>query len=693
MTEKLKTALHCAEKGIQVFPVAGVRRDGSCACPKGKDCEHTGKHPVLSGSWKRYATTDINKIKEWFSHDLFNLAIVIPKSILVIDIDPKNGGLDTLKSFESEHGTIGNSVDVETGSGGQHRFFWVPDKLMEQKIKNRELLKGIDVKAEGGYVVGVGSDHKSGRVYKSLSKNGFNLDELKPLQNGQLISLIMSKTKNPTLQQSKISAPRKVVDVGFTGGKVIEGSRNNFLFTTACSLRAKGFFHDQILGVLKKINVEFCTPQLTEYEVAQCAESSARYSIGREKIKPTYKITDPCFYGPIGEAVKAIADFTESSAMAVLVTLLNICGSAIGRRVYLKLGGITIRSNLFSIIVGSSAKGRKGTSFSISKVLAEKFIEPAWFGRVQSGIASGEGIINAIKDPEKFNQAKEDQTPSFQISEDKRLFLFEAELGRVFKAMKRDGNTVSQILRQAWDGGNIQTLTKMNPQIATKPHVSLLGHITKFELNAEVCSNDIFNGFVNRCLWIYSERERLLPLGGRSIEFLELKDLADAFQLKDIPSILELDKDAEPLWIQIYQSENMDLEFPDERQSAIEARGTDQILRMALIYAVADKSPVVRIEHLQAAFSIWKFSKLSSAYALGVVDVEGGRHQEKILRLLEVNQSVSRTQIRDTLHRNVSAHEIDKIRERLVEQGRIKVEHSQDSEFWVNLNAANAVYN
>jgi hypothetical protein len=84
--------------------------------------------------------------------------------------------------------------------------------------------------------------------------------------------------------------------------------------------------------------------------------------------------------------------------------------------------------------------------------------------------------------------------------EDKRLMVVEPEFASVLSVSGREGSTLSEVLRNAWDSGDIQTLTKNNPIRTTGAHISVIGHITETELKKKLGDNAIFNGFVNRFL-------------------------------------------------------------------------------------------------------------------------------------------------------------------------------------------------
>jgi hypothetical protein len=109
---------------------------------------------------------------------------------------------------------------------------------------------------------------------------------------------------------------------------------------------------------------------------------------------------------------------------------------------------------------------------------------------VTSGLSSGEVLIWAVRDPiERLHPVRKGGrvVDSQKVLEDadisdKRLLVIETELASTLRVLTREGNTLSAIVRQAWDGQDLRTLTKNSPARATKPHISIIGHITRDEL-------------------------------------------------------------------------------------------------------------------------------------------------------------------------------------------------------------------
>lgn len=197
------------------------------------------------------------------------------------------------------------------------------------------------------------------------------------------------------------------------------------------------------------------------------------------------KLDDAALHGLAGDIVRKIAPNTESDPVAILVQVLAYFGNVIGRTAHYKVESDRHGGNLFIALVGDTAKARKGTSGSrVREVFARAESNCSdWLGRIKSGLSSGEGLINEVRDPtRKWNskeKAHEEIDPGVT---DKRLLIVESEFASTLSVMDRPGNTLSPILRNAWDGRTLETLTKNSPLKATNPHVSIIAHITDNEL-------------------------------------------------------------------------------------------------------------------------------------------------------------------------------------------------------------------
>ncbi|MGL5097558.1 MAG: hypothetical protein ACRDD1_18365, partial [Planctomycetia bacterium] len=240
-----------------------------------------------------------------------------------------------------------------------------------------------------------------------------------------------------------------------------------------------------------------------------------------DDLSPTAPMLDvAALYGLAGEIVRSLDPYTEADPAAVLVHLLAGFGSLVGSDPYFPVGPERHPARLFAVVVGATGVGRKGTAWSAARLVLHE-ADPDWSGRrCKSGLSTGEGVVHDLRDPRvELKSAKKDGggvdgegTVVDPGEADKRLFLVEPEFGRVLAAMRRDGNTLSPVLRQAWDSGRLNVLTKNAPCAATGAHVAVVGHVTVEEFRELSSSVDRHNGVLNRFLWCHARRSKSLPL-------------------------------------------------------------------------------------------------------------------------------------------------------------------------------------
>ena len=205
------------------------------------------------------------------------------------------------------------------------------------------------------------------------------------------------------------------------------------------------------------------------------------------------------YYGFAGEVVRAFEQHTEASPASILLQFLVAAGNLFGRHCYYLIEGTRHYPNLQLALLGTSALARKGTSWGrVRQVIAA--CEPDYVrDNVKPGLSSGEGLIHAVRDPSyKWDAEKQIEIEVDHGVEDKRLLIVEPEFASVLSVAERSGNTISPLLRCAWDDGNLATLTRANPLTATNAHISTIYHITVEELKARLAGVDLRNGFANQ---------------------------------------------------------------------------------------------------------------------------------------------------------------------------------------------------
>lgn len=364
------------------------------------------------------------------------------------------------------------------------------------------------------------------------------------------------------------------------------------------------------------------------------------------------------YHGLAGQIVAKIAPHTEADPAAILTQLLVCCGAMIGRDGYFQVEATRHHPNEFLVLVGDSAKARKGSSFDhVARLLAHA--DPAFTSRLSTGLSSGEGLIWTVRDPQG-------QDPG---AIDKRLLVIEPEFATVLKSTGRELSTLSPTLRSAWDGRPLALLTRTAPARATEAHIAIIGHITQTELRRHTTTVEIANGFLNRFVFAAVRRVRLLPEGGDPDP---LKDTGLGRYLTTVlthartAGKVTLSRAARELWWQLYPQ----LTQPaDGLLGQLTARAEAHVVRLALIHALLDGQKTIEPEHLHAAVALWNYSSRSAAWALG--QATGDPLAEQIYAALARSPGgLTRTQIRDLCQRNLPADRVEQALQALAATGR-----------------------
>src|SRR5262249_27083573 len=156
-------------------------------------------------------------------------------------------------------------------------------------------------------------------------------------------------------------------------------------------------------------------------------------------------LPEEAYHGLAGEIVRVIEPASEAHPAALLFQTLVGFGNLACRHAHFFAEADKHYLNEFVVLIGETAKGRKGASWGHVRRLLES-VEQEWAReRVQSGLSSGEGLIWAIRDPiMKRDQVKERGQP-VRYEEvvadpgvsDKRLLIYEPEFSNVLKQTER----------------------------------------------------------------------------------------------------------------------------------------------------------------------------------------------------------------------------------------------------------------
>lgn len=363
------------------------------------------------------------------------------------------------------------------------------------------------------------------------------------------------------------------------------------------------------------------------------------------------------FHGPLGEAVAIIEPHTEADPVAILAQGLLAFGSALGRCAQYQVEATRHYTNEFAVLVGSSSRARKGSSWD---QVADLFgrVDESWSTQcIASGLSSGEGLIWRVRDADE--EEEKDDGVAVEEATQKRLLTLEPEFASVLKVSKRQENTLSANLRNAWDGKPLETMTKNTPARASRAHISIVGHITREELLRNVDVTEVANGFLNRFMLFAVRSSKTLPFGGdldpRDLE-RTVERLRAAISFGRRTGRVAFAGAARDAWPSAYAS------LRDGHHGllgAATARAEAHVVRLALLYALLDCSGTIERPHLDAALAVWRYSEASAAWIFGVS--LGDPLADELWDALRPRPAgMSRTEIRDWFSRNKRKSDIDR---------------------------------
>jgi Bifunctional DNA primase/polymerase, N-terminal len=160
---RLKAALAYASHGWLIIPVRTAHH-GRCSCGS-HECVSPAKHPHAPRGL-RDASTDAAQIRAWWQcwpGTNIGIRTGAVSGLVVVDIDPRNGGDVTLEELEAEHGRLPDTVESLAGGGGRHLLYRHPGE--PYPLASYSPGPGVDLKADGGYIVAPPLGHASGRPY------------------------------------------------------------------------------------------------------------------------------------------------------------------------------------------------------------------------------------------------------------------------------------------------------------------------------------------------------------------------------------------------------------------------------------------------------------------------------------------------------------------------------------------------
>jgi Bifunctional DNA primase/polymerase, N-terminal/Primase C terminal 1 (PriCT-1) len=281
MSTHVEHAVRYVQAGMAVLPLHRPvlhERTYRCSCGR-QSCSSPAKHPFgrLVPNGLRDASSDAKTVESWFQEARINVGIATGavSGIVVLDIDPRHDGDETVAVLEQEQGPLPHTWRFMTGGGGEHILFRHPGAPVSNSAG--KIGPGIDVRADGGYIVAPPSQHISGRPY-AISVDHHPDD----VQLANLPAWLLRRLL-PESAATK-PAPEPARDWRSTVSAVIaEGERNRTLASLSGHLLRNRINPWVALDLLQAWNRTHCCPPLAETEVLATVRSIARREISRRE--------------------------------------------------------------------------------------------------------------------------------------------------------------------------------------------------------------------------------------------------------------------------------------------------------------------------------------------------------------------------------------------------------------------------
>jgi hypothetical protein len=700
---------HGGRSGVALMTPSAALQAGLSIIPTGPD-----KRPLIY-TWRPYQTRlpTAAEFAAWSQMNPPTWAIVTGKVSrrIALDFDGELGR-QTLER-------LGLKAHRRSPSGGYHVDFvhpgWPVSTVNGKSARELgELWPGLDIRGDGGYVCFSGTTDR-GQYEWLRDPEPYTLDIL-PADLRRFLGLLHPPAAQQNGGKPHAAPPAGRVDterlIRMALDRVCHGGRNQAGFWLASQLRDNGYSFSEAEACMQSYrtlcpdkNAKGLPEPYTEHEIRATLKevfsraarepwSSAAPPPQPEEepgSRPRTARVDDCqakeaadaeasvtqwpaplkpaaFYGIVGDLVDVYRPHSEADDAAILIQFLVAVGNMIGRIPHFYAQGTRHHLNLNCVLTGATARGRKGSSFD-QVMLPLRQVDPVWSeNRVASGLSSGEGLIYKVRDPiEKQEPIKEKgRITGYRTViadhgvEDKRLLVVEPEFARVLQVIEREANTLSPVIRQAWDTGNLGNLTKNSPLTATGAHISIIGHITKAELDRLLTDTALANGFANRFLWLCVKRSKLLPEGGQ-LHRMDLSPFSRQLTaiVNQARTMGEMQRDPalREQWADFYaRCARGGTGLFDAATNRAEA----QTMRLACTYAYLDQCQTVKAPHLDAAIAVWTFCEDSARFLFG--NKLGDPTADQILGALRNagSQGLTRADINHLFQRHKAETEIQR---------------------------------
>lgn len=275
--DMLPYALQYAQAGFRVFPLS--------------PCD---KMPLQGSKGLNEATNNLDKIRQWWNtNPFYNIGCATGGDIVVIDIDEgtdnkgdNKSGEDSIMQWQEENGPLPNTLTAISGKGGRHLYYRTTHKCSSKT----GVIKNVDIRAEGGYIVLPPSIHPNGNRYTWV--DDFNFDKI-CVANDIVCKLICANHKSPSASAGNDNI-------------IPQGTRNDTLYRRGCSMQGRGLDDNVIYSRLAEINNRQCKPPIEDNELIKIYNSVMQLPKGRKNVSALPKCDDEMVYDNVEDQIRSI---------------------------------------------------------------------------------------------------------------------------------------------------------------------------------------------------------------------------------------------------------------------------------------------------------------------------------------------------------------------------------------------------
>ncbi len=531
MTRARAAAWWALEHGLKIFPCYWIE-DGHCACGN-PACDRPGKHPMVeNGHLSAAEQTPVDVVEFWTKYPKATIGMPCRMNKrVVIDIDPKNGGVESIKALEAAVGPIVSPWSYLTGSGGEHRHVQDPGGDLHGTLKD---YPGIDFKCEG-YVILPPSSHISGGQYR-LTEQSDLTQPVPPMP--EALRLLLTKTNGsvPSAPETDASgilraailtaafapAPDSGVRDFFYGAlagglgrtlndddlllqfiheaataagdedEATSGKRTDFARRTLEKLRAGD---PEITGLpeairLAKDGFADVLDQITHLlRGLTTAVPDLSVEVGRD-----LKFPDSAIIGLGREFTDLYSANYEAPPVFWYHAFLTFLGAWLSKKVV--LGGTNEPPRLYTTLLGLSAWSRKSSSQDDTEDFFAR-VQNEYYGQMSAVQAAETGAPSILHG----SGSAEGLAKRIQRDQKRPILMKFDELKSLIDKGRQDGSQLMPLLTNTWGKGRWSNETLTYSIELTDAAISLLSACTlkTFESAFRGAEADI--GFLNR-LWI-----------------------------------------------------------------------------------------------------------------------------------------------------------------------------------------------